>query len=377
LKINNRKISHKNNNINNNSNSINNKEIEKQNELDSNFDKTNNNKIFNNDINSLLNNKSNKPITLFIYVDSDIRNYLNMKNSDRKKHIFISNSILEKNKLLTVSWLREIIENQLKSLHNQPYNLNYILPGNSTSNSCRLNNDEDVKFLIDSSIKTCKALQLYVDTVPGKFPPITDNLSYLANMNDPIDSETYTMLSFYKFDNINNPSLLVGVLRNLWKQFRALGRIYVAKEGINAQMAIPTNIIENFKLSCESIPLLSGLYYNMDQVISNDEFEKTKPFRNLHIRVRDQIVSDGFDTPLNWNKSGYEMPTLEWHHELNDPNVLVFDCRNSYESDVGKFDNAIPLNTNIFSESWDILKDKLSGKPKDTPILTYCTGGIR
>ena len=56
---------------------------------------------------------------------------------------------------------------------------------------------------------------------------------------------------------------------------------------------------------------------------------------------------------------------------------MLLDCRNSYESDVGSFVGALPLETKAFSDSWAKLEDMLVGTPKDTPILTFCTGGIR
>ena len=112
------------------------------------------------------------------------------------------------------------------------------------------------------------------------------------------------------------------------------------------------------------------------------------PFRNLHIRVRGQVVADGLDKPLDWQSAGYDMPPMEWHETLKKirqqkqagetENVpLLFDCRNDYESDVGVFEGAEPLDTANFRDSWDVLKERLKDTPKDAPIMTYCTGGIR
>lgn len=119
-----------------------------------------------------------------------------------------------------------------------------------------------------------------------------------------------------------------------------------------------------------------GLYLNTDHLMTREDYEKSKPFKALHIRVRSQIVADGFIEPLDWGKSGREMPPAEWHKELDNPNAIILDCRNSYESDVGIFNNAIPLNTTFFRESWDALSTTLANVSKDTPILTYCTGKI-
>jgi predicted sulfurtransferase/predicted O-methyltransferase YrrM len=84
------------------------------------------------------------------------------------------------------------------------------------------------------------------------------------------------------------------------------------------------------------------------------------------------------------------MPALEWHQKLkeekerrersgesNGPGVTILDCRNSYETDVGRFVGAEPLETETFRDSWGALKKRLADTPKDAPIMTYCTGGIR
>ena len=63
------------------------------------------------------------------------------------------------------------------------------------------------------------------------------------------------MLSFYSFPQggIVDPEVTAETLRRTFRPFRALGRVYVATEGINAQMAIPTNVLSNF-LNCCAIP---------------------------------------------------------------------------------------------------------------------------
>jgi len=85
------------------------------------------------------------------------------------------------------------------------------------------------------------------------------------------------------------------------------------------------------------------------------------------------------------------MPPLEWHQTLKEAREaraspdekvqknapLIFDCRNDYETAVGVFEGADPLDTENFRESWGVFADKLKDTPKDAPIMTYCTGGIR
>lgn len=229
--------------------------------------------------------------------------------------------------------------------------------------------------------------------------------AYLNGMPDPTESESMTMLSFYAFppSGIVDPEVFALDLKRKWKPFQALGRIYVATEGVNAQMSVPTNVLPNFMDCCRSVPEL-GQYMENDinidpKPLSQEGFsvagvpingKPAPPFRNLHIRVRTQVVADGLDKSLDWQSAGYDMPPLEWHEKLKQAREaknessqddtetpVLLDCRNTYETDVGIFEGAEPLGTDNFRDSWDVLKDRLADTPKDAPIMTYCTGGIR
>lgn len=191
---------------------------------------------------------------------------------------------------------------------------------------------------------------------------------YLENMPDPNSSPTMTMLSFYAFppnEGIADPESTADQLKRLWRPFRALGRVYVANEGVNAQMAVPTNVLSNF-LQCNTLSPggggelshVLGRYMengiNIDPVpVDMEEFQANPAFKNLHIRVRSQIVADGFDKPLDWQSAGYDMPPLEWHEKLkearekadkSDESVpIVFDCRNDYETQVRVCTCGVPV----------------------------------
>lgn len=246
------------------------------------------------------------------------------------------------------------------------------------------------------------SLLLHVRKDPNA-PPPPPPPKYLEGMADPSETESMTMLSFYAFppEEVADPEEFADSLRKKWKAFGALGRVYVAHEGVNAQMSVPTNVIDNFLQCCRSIQELgdhmeNGI--NIDPIpLSMEEFEVAgdmngklaPPFKALHVRVRNQIVADGLDKSLDWQSAGYDMPPMEWHKKLkearysklagtaDDKKPLIFDCRNNYETSVGTFEGSQPLETENFRDSWEVLKEKLDGKPKDTPIMTFCTGGIR
>jgi UPF0176 protein len=197
------------------------------------------------------------------------------------------------------------------------------------------------------------------------------------------------MISFYTFQSISNPDAMVTILKEMWRPFNCYGRVYVAEEGVNAQMAVPSNVLPDFQRICKQFPLFSEVSINTDRHLSSEEYFKTRPFKALHVRHRKQIVTDGFDHTLDWKDAGTELSPQDWDQQLRGSEAgagddgkaaerpLLFDCRNVYESEIGLFEGAIPLNTVRFSDSWDILEKALEGKPKDTPIMTYCTGGIR
>mmetsp|Transcript_8258 Transcript_8258/g.15560 ORF Transcript_8258/g.15560 Transcript_8258/m.15560 type:complete len:534 (-) Transcript_8258:157-1758(-) len=229
--------------------------------------------------------------------------------------------------------------------------------------------------------------------------------SYLKGMSNPKETKTMTMLSFYSFppEGISDPENFIRFLKKIWEPFDVLGRVYVATEGVNAQMAVPTNILDNFQKCCYAIPEMgkhieNGI--NIDPVaLTVEEFsvagnidgKASPPFKTLTLKLRSKIVADGLDKSLNWESAGNDMPPMEWHQKLKEAKEkrqtgtaqdghtlpLIFDCRNSYETEVGIFDGAQPLGTENFRDSWDAFKEKLKDKPRDTPIMTYCTGGIR
>lgn len=84
---------------------------------------------------------------------------------------------------------------------------------------------------------------IHVRKDPNALPPPPPP-AYLDNMVNPMETETMTMLSFYSFPpgGVKDPEEFALFLRKVWKPFDALGRVYVAEEGINAQMSIPTNV---------------------------------------------------------------------------------------------------------------------------------------
>lgn len=312
----------------------------------------------------------NKPVVANILIEKPILQFLNINSKLRKARLLIS---AKDENAWNERLLRDLIDKRIPLLHQKPYRIEYKLTSGENYRSFK--SDEDLSTVFKFAHEAGVSLQLLLKPTPGIFPPPNESDEYLPV--DPDDSDKYTLVSFYKFCEIPDTKSVKEEFFRLWSPLKALGRVYVAKEGVNAQMSVATNVLDRFIARTRSHPIFNNITINTDHALSREEFLEVRPFSGLHIREREQILADGFDAPLDWKKSGTELAPMEWHKALDDPNAIILDCRNTYETQVGIFDKAIPLNTTVFRESWSVLEEVLKDRPKDSPILTYCTGGIR
>ena len=183
-------------------------------------------------------------------------------------------------------------------------------------------------------------------------------------------------LSFFKFAPIENPDTLAAQVKDMLGAKEVLGTVYVAREGINAAMCIPTKSLSSLKIAFEEIDndYFRDIQMNIGECMPHDDKQL---FKKLLVKSRKQILTDGLPEELDWSDSGEELLASEWHNELDKDEPLVIDCRNNYESEIGTFNNSIQLQTNVFSESWEKIDDMLKDVPPEKKIMTFCTGGIR
>lgn len=179
-------------------------------------------------------------------------------------------------------------------------------------------------------------------------------------------------LSFYKYHTIADPSAFRDELFAAWDALEAKGRIYVASEGINAQMSVPADRFEAFKAHLDSYDFLRGIRLNIAVEQNN------KSFLKLKIKVRKRIVADGIDDPtFDASKSGKHLRAREFNDLIANPDTLIVDMRNHYESEIGHFERALTPDVDTFRESLDIVTEALKPFGEDKPVAMYCTGGIR
>ena len=179
-------------------------------------------------------------------------------------------------------------------------------------------------------------------------------------------------LSFYKYARIGNPQIFRNYLFVEWDKMDVLGRIYVAREGINAQLSLPAKRFDEFKAMIDDIPFLKDVRLNI--AIEQD----IKSFLKLKIKVRPKIVADGLDDEtFDVTDKGVHVDAEKFNRLIDDPDTVLVDMRNHYESEIGHFKNAVTPDVDTFRDSLDIIEEDLKPHKEDKKLVMYCTGGIR
>ena len=179
-------------------------------------------------------------------------------------------------------------------------------------------------------------------------------------------------LSFYKYFKIDNLIIFRNYLFSSFSKIGVLGRIYVANEGINAQLSLPKKQLSSFETKLDEIEPMKGMRLNF--AIKHN----LKSFLKLKIKVRNQIVADGIsDKKFDPTNVGKHVDAIEFNNILSEKETLCVDMRNHYESEIGKFIGAITPNVDSFKESIKFIDKKFENENKKKKILLYCTGGMR
>jgi len=191
-------------------------------------------------------------------------------------------------------------------------------------------------------------------------------------LKESLKAESFERItaSFYKYFNINNPDTLRDILYLKWDQLKIFGRVYIASEGINAQISVPKNYWHQFRANLndtkelENVPIKKALK-------DGDSFYK------LTIKVREELVA--YNVPADtydMKKTGKHLNAEQYNQALENLGTIIIDMRNYYESEIGRFDNALIPDVETSKELLPKVKKMLNGN-EDEQILLYCTGGIR
>lgn len=185
------------------------------------------------------------------------------------------------------------------------------------------------------------------------------------------DPRKRTTLSFYQYAHILNPQFFRDHLFILLDEHEVLGRIYVSKEGINAQISVIEDNWDGMVTALDTVDFLKGIRLN--KAIEDDG----RSFYKLVIKIREKIVADGLDdSSFDVTDKGVHLNAQAFNDLTEKDDTVIVDMRNHYESEVGHFKNAITPDVETFRESLPIVEELLD-EHRDKNIVMYCTGGIR
>jgi UPF0176 protein len=179
------------------------------------------------------------------------------------------------------------------------------------------------------------------------------------------------IISFYRYVHINDPEILRDEMYKQFNDLAVLGRVYLAREGINAQINVPESNFECFVEGLNASPYFAGMEFKF--AVEEPKYS----FLKLKIKVRPKILADGMDdNSYDVTNVGNHLSAKEWNENMDLPDTLVIDVRNHYESEVGHFKGAICPDADTFREELPLVYELLKGK-EEKKVLLYCTGGIR
>ena len=194
-----------------------------------------------------------------------------------------------------------------------------------------------------------------------------------ATLRKKLEQERFKRitLSFYRYVQIIDPETFRLDLYRRLEELNVLGRIYIANEGINAQLSVPEYFFEDFRKMIDADPHFTNVPFK----IAVDD--NGKSFIKLIVRIKHKIVADGLaDNAFDVTNVGNHLNAEQFNEALSDPKTIVIDMRNHYESEVGRFEGALCPDVDTFRDAMvkgiEMVADK-----QDHKILLYCTGGIR
>ena len=214
-----------------------------------------------------------------------------------------------------------------------------------------------------------------------------------------LEKRNYNVVLFYKYAYLADPLKFIDFVGTLCRRsddIQILGRILVAEEGINGTLSAFQRVHLDYVI--QQIAFKYPQFSNVDWKFSNGKGLQL-PFGDLHLRHVKQLIGGGLkgklvDEMISFDEctigglsetcTGKHLSPREFHDSLisshQEEEPIVIDVRNKFEYEIGHFRQAMTLDTNTYSESYDSLQQMLVNDlkaDKKRPIYMYCTGGIR
>tara|TARA_B100000925_G_scaffold291003_1_gene277646 strand:- start:1198 stop:2058 length:861 start_codon:yes stop_codon:yes gene_type:complete len=184
-----------------------------------------------------------------------------------------------------------------------------------------------------------------------------------------LETETYVNIAGYRFIDLPDRDELRAPFLEICLELELKGTVLLSPNGINFFVAGTHESIEQYVSFLEGDERFQGISLH----ISYSEYQ---PFKRMLVRLKNEIISLGMDEIKPAERKGQYIQPKEFKKWLDEgKEVMILDTRNDYELRVGTFENAIDLDIKSFREFPEATK-KLE-QDKTTPVVMFCTGGIR
>jgi UPF0176 protein len=175
------------------------------------------------------------------------------------------------------------------------------------------------------------------------------------------------IILYYKFTPVKDTQLTMMWQRELCQRLGLTGRIIISEHGINGTLGGKTKNLKQYTRAMNESVTFKDINYKWSDGSASD-------FPRLSVKVRKELVTLGPREEFDVFDTGKALKPKKWHEFIaKNPDVTIFDGRNDYESDIGKFKGAVTPKIKAFRD----VKKEIEKLPKDKPVLTYCTGDIR
>ncbi len=188
-------------------------------------------------------------------------------------------------------------------------------------------------------------------------------------MDKPSTNSPVSVAAIYRFARFARHADHRQPLLDLTGSLGIKGTLLLASEGINGTVAGTPAAIAALIAHLEAIPDIAGMEIKYSHAA-------IMPFLRMKVRLKKEIVTMGVPTIDPLLSAGTYVAPRDWNALIADPDTIVIDTRNTYETKVGSFANSVDPDTEAFTEFPHWLREHkadLAGKK----VAMFCTGGIR
>ncbi|MCM2503095.1 rhodanese-related sulfurtransferase [Aureimonas altamirensis] len=180
---------------------------------------------------------------------------------------------------------------------------------------------------------------------------------------------SYRIAAIYRFVTIEDLPTVRRELLDICVGEAVCGTLLIASEGINGTIAAAPDAIARV------VDLLDArLGIRQGEVKFSDSSEK--PFRRMKVRIRPEIITMRAPQANPALKAGTYVAPRDWNAIIEDPDVVVVDTRNRYETRIGTFRGAIDPRIESFTQFKSFVAEELD-PARHRKVAMFCTGGIR